>query len=148
MKPLLTIIMLYMTALLTGCGKEPGYETMQLLDEQVTEIRISAFEAWDDMNGETLVSFKETKDISVFEDSIRNAHKQRDDAKRDAPDYDVTVVYPQGFPFHAIKLWLGDEGQESVFSYMSGDDGGHEAVYVTSAKYTDRMRELILPEVD
>lgn len=148
MKPLLTIIMLYLTALLTGCGKEPGYETMQLLDEQVTEIRISAFEAWDDMNGDTLVSFNDAKDIRVFEDAIRNAHKQRDDAKRDYPDYDVTVVYPPGFPFHAIKLWLGDEGQESVFSYAIREVEGEEVVYVTSAKYTDRMRALILPEVD
>ncbi|MEC0259744.1 superoxide dismutase family protein [Paenibacillus lautus] len=44
MKRLLMIMMLYMTALLVGCDKETGWETMQLLDEQVVEIRISDFE--------------------------------------------------------------------------------------------------------
>lgn len=104
MKPLLTVVMLYMTALFTGWGENTGIETMQLLDEQVTEIRISAFEAWDDMNVETFASFEEANDIRVFEDAIRNAHKQRDDAKRDDPDYDITVVYPQGLPLHGLKL--------------------------------------------
>lgn len=59
MKGLLTIMLLYMTALLTGCENEPGWETMQLLDEKVVEIRISAFESWDEMNGDTLSSFKD-----------------------------------------------------------------------------------------
>ncbi|ETT65670.1 hypothetical protein MHI43_05195 [Paenibacillus sp. FSL H8-0457] len=144
MKRLLMIMMLYITALLVGCEKEPGWETMQLLDEQVAEIRISAFETWDEMNGDTLLSFKEAKDVRAFEEAIRTARKQPDDAKRTDPDYDVMVVYAQQSPIHAVKLWLGEEGQESVFSYGFKDWG--EDVYVVSAKHTDRMRELILPE--
>ncbi len=144
MKPLFMIMMLYMTALLAGCDKEPGWETMQLLDEQVAEIRISTFETWDEMNGDTLLSFKETKAVSVFEEAIRTARKQPDDAKRTDPGYDVMVIYAQQSPMHAIKLWLGEEGQESVFSYGFKDWG--EDVYVVPAKHTDRMRELILPE--
>lgn len=144
MKHFLTIMLLYMTALLTGCDKEPGWETMQLLDEKVVEIRISAFESWDEMNGDTLFSFEEAKAVSAFEEAIRAARKQPDDAKRTDPDYDVMVIYAQQSPIHAIKLWLGEEGQESVFSY--GFKDGEEAVYVTSAKHTDRMRELILQE--
>lgn len=42
------------TILLTGGDKEPNWETMQFLDEQVDEIWISAFETWDEMNGDTL----------------------------------------------------------------------------------------------
>ncbi|RAR41286.1 hypothetical protein [Paenibacillus sp. MDMC362] len=144
MKGLLTIMLLYMTALLTGCENEPGWETMQLLDEKVVEIRILVFESWDEMNGDTLFSFKEAKAVSTFEEAIRTARKQPDDAKRTDPDYDVMVIYDQQSPIHAIKLWLGEEGQESVFSYGFRD--GEEAVYVTSAKHTDRMRELILQE--
>ncbi|MEK4976625.1 hypothetical protein [Bacillus sp. FSL K6-6540] len=144
MKRLFMITMLYITALLVGCEKEPGWETMQLLDEQVAEIRISAFETWDEMNGDTLLSFKEAKDVRAFEEAIRTARKQPDDAKRTDPDYDVMVVYAQQSPIHAIKLWLGEEGQESVFSYGFKEWG--EDVYVVSAKHTDRMRELILPE--
>ncbi|ACX63326.1 hypothetical protein [Paenibacillus sp. Y412MC10] len=144
MKRLFMIMMLYMTALLVGCDKETGWETMQLLDEQVAEIRISAFETWDEMNGDTLLSFKDSKAVSVFEEAIRTARKQPDDAKRTDPDYDVMVVYAQPSPIHAIKLWLGEEGQESVFSYGFKDWG--EEVYVVSDKHTDRMRELILPE--
>ncbi|MGE7827552.1 hypothetical protein [Paenibacillus sp. NPDC093718] len=144
MKRLLTIMLLYMTALLVGCAKESGWETMQLLDEKVAEIRISTFETWDEMNGDTLLSFKDAKAVSVFEEAIRTARKQPNDAKRTDPDYDVMVVYAQQSPIHAIKLWLGEEGQESVFSYGFKDWG--EDVYVVSAKHTDRMRELILPE--
>lgn len=144
MKRLLMIMMLYMTALLVGCEKEPGWETMQLLDEKVAEIRISTFETWDEMNGDTLLSFTEAKDVRAFEEAIRTARKQPDDAKRTDPDYDVMVVYAQPSPIHAIKLWLGEEGQESVFSYGFKDWG--EEVYVVSAKHTDRMRELIIPE--
>lgn len=144
MKRVLTIMMLYMTTLLTGCEEEPDGETMQLLDEQIAEIRISAFEAWDEMNEDTLLSFKEAKDVSVFEEAIRTARKQPVDAKGTDPDYDVMVIYAQPFPVHAIKLWLGEEGQDSVFSYAFRD--GEEAVYVASAKHTDRMRALILQE--
>ncbi|MEC0206697.1 hypothetical protein P4H39_29240 [Paenibacillus lautus] len=144
MKHFLTIMLLYMTALLTGCDKEPGWETMQLLDEEVVEIRISAFESWDEMNGDTLLSFKDTKAVRVFEEAIRTARKQADAAKRTGPDYDVMVIYAQQSPIHAIKLWLGEEGQESVFSY--GFKDGEEAVYVATAKHSDRMRELILQE--
>jgi hypothetical protein len=144
MKRLFMIMMLYMTALLVGCDKEPGWETMQLLDEEVAEIRISDFETWDEMNRDTLLSFKEAKDVRAFEEAIRTARKQPDDAKRTDPDYDVMVVYAQPSPIHAIKLWLGEEGQESVFSY--GFKAWGEDVYVVSAKHTDRMRELILPE--
>lgn len=93
MKHFFTIMLLYMTALLTGCDKEPGWETMQLLDEEVVEIRISAFESWDEMNGDTLLSFKDTKAVRVFEEAIRTARKQADAAKRTDPDYDVMVIY-------------------------------------------------------
>lgn len=144
MKRFLTIMLLYMTALLTGCEKEPGWETMQLLDEKVIEIRISAFEAWDEMNEDILLSFMEAKDISVFEEAIRTAREHQENTKRTAPDYDVMVIYTQQSPVHAIKLWLGEEGQESVFSYGFRD--GEEAVYVASAKHTDRIRELILQD--
>ncbi|MGG4107681.1 hypothetical protein AAXB25_27710 [Paenibacillus lautus] len=90
------------------------------------------------------MSFKDAKAVSVFEEAIRTARKQPDDAKPTAPDYDVMVIYAQQSPIHAIKLWLGEEDQESVFSYGFKDWG--EDVYVVSAKHTDRMRELILPE--
>lgn len=144
MKRLFMIMMLYMMALLVGCDKDSGWETMQLLDEKVAEIRIATFETWDEMNGDTLLSFKEAKDVRVFEEAIRTARKQPEDAKRTDPDYDVMVVYAQPSPIHAIKLWLGEKGQESVFSYGFKDWG--EDVYVVSAKHTDRMRKLILPE--
>lgn len=144
MKHFLTIITFCMAALLTGCEKEEGWETMQLLDAQVAEIRISAFETWEGMNADTLLSFKDKKEVSVFEKAILTARKQPDDTKRTDPDYDVKVIYTNQFPIHAIRLWLGEEGQESVLSYGFRDWG--EDVYVVSAKHTDRMRELILQE--
>lgn len=91
-----------------------------------------------------MLSLTDAKAVSAFEEAIRAARKQPDDAKRTDPDYDVMVIYAQQSPIHATKLWLGEEGQENVFSY--GFRGWEEAVYVVSAKHTNRMRELILPE--
>ena len=122
MKRLFMIMMLYMIALLVGCDKDSGWETMQLLDEQVVEIRISDFETWDEMNGDTLLSFKEAKDVRAFEEAIRTARKQPDDAKRTDPDYDVMVVYAQQSPIHAIKLWLGKRVRK-VCSAMGSKNG-------------------------
>lgn len=119
MKGLLTIMLLYMAALLTGCENEPGWETMQLLDEKVVEIRISAFESWDEMNGDTLFSFKEAKAVSAFEEAIRTARKQPDAAKRTDPDYDVMVIYDQQSPIHAIKLWLGKRVRKVCLATVS-----------------------------
>ena len=77
MKGLLTIMSLYMAALLTG-RERTRLGNDAPLDEKVVEIRISAFESWDEMNGDTLFSFKEAKAVSAFEEAIRTARKQPD----------------------------------------------------------------------
>ena len=89
------------------------------LDEKVVEIRISAFESWDEMNGDTLFSFKEAKAVSAFEEAIRTARKQPDVAKRTDPDYDVMVIYDQQSPIHAIKLWLGKRVRKVCLATVS-----------------------------
>lgn len=66
MKHLLTIMMLYMTALLAGFEKEPGLGDDATSDEQVAEIRTSTIKTWDVRNEDMLLSFKDTRAISVF----------------------------------------------------------------------------------
>lgn len=138
---IMSIFMLHMTALLTGCERELGSETMQLLDEKLAEIRISSFEAWDDMNDDALLSFKDAEAVRAFEKVIRTARKHPENTKQVDPDYDVMVIYAEQYPIHAIKLWLGEDGEESVFSYAFGN--GKEAVYVATVKHSDRIRELM-----
>jgi hypothetical protein len=52
------------------------------------------------------------------------------------------VEYEEGFPTHAIHLWLGEENEESILMYMVGEG----ETYLTSSKTTNDLREIILSE--
>lgn len=58
------------------------------------------------------------------------------------PDYDVIVSYGDRFPKHAIHLWLGDEDEKSTLMYMVGEG----ETYITSAKATNQLRDIILKD--
>ena len=52
------------------------------------------------------------------------------------------VEYDDGFPTHAIHLWLGEEDEKSTLMYMVGEG----ETYLTSLRTTNQLRELILSE--
>ena len=78
----------------------------------------------------------------MFEKAIKTAVKQQSDINGTKPDYDVMVEYDEGFPTHAIHLWLGEENEKSILTYMVGEG----ETYLTSSKTTNQLRELMLSE--
>lgn len=102
---------------IVGCQNSQE-NTMVLLDETIKEINISKSGDIGDMNQDIIHSFDDQQSIKVFEKSIRTAVKQQTDVKATKPDYDVMVEYDEGFPTHALHLWLGEEDEKSILMYM------------------------------
>ena len=117
---------------MVGCQNSEG-NTMVLLDEKVKEVNVSKSSGVGDMNQDIIFSFNDKQSIKVFERAIRTAVKHQSNINVTKPDYDVMVEYDGGFPTHAIHLWLGEEGEKSIFMYMVGEG----ETYLTSSKSTD-----------
>ena len=121
-----------------GCQLQQE-DTMVLLDEKVKEIKVSKSNGIGDMNQNVIQSFTDKQSIKTFDKAIRTAMKQTSDIETTKPDFDVMVEYEEGFPTHAIHLWLGEENEKSTLMYMV--DG--EETYITSSKMTNQLRDLI-----
>ena len=141
MKVLCFLLMLIGFSFIVGCQNNQE-NTMILLDEKVKEIKVSKSNGFGDMNQDIILSFDDKQSIKVFEKAIRTAVKQQSNINETKPDYDVMVEYDGGFPIHAIHLWLGEEDEKSTLMYMVGEG----ETYLTSAKATDQIRELVLSE--
>ena len=141
MKVLYSLLLLVGLSFIVGCqnNQENG---MVLLDEKVKEINVSKSGGIGDMNQDITFSFNDEQSIKVFEKAIRTAVKQQSDINETKPDFDVMVEYDEGFPTHAIHLWLGEENEKSTLMYMVGEG----ETYLTSSKTTNQLRELILSE--
>ncbi|MTH54932.1 hypothetical protein GKZ89_16135 [Bacillus mangrovi] len=112
---------------------------MVLLDEKISEINLSKSNGTGEMNEEILLSIKDQESIRIFEQAITSAVKQSGTPKMPMPDYDAAVHYKADVPPHALHFWLGEQGRQSTFMYVTDDD----AVYLTSAKMTEKLRELM-----
>ena len=137
-----TIILLGVFLVLMGCQSQ--VETMVLLDEEVSEINLSLSNGTGEMNDEIIFTVKDEKDVEIFENAILTATKQNNYGKLEIPHYDVMVEYKSDegkLPTHAIHLWLGEENENSIFTYMLSDD-----VYFTSPKVTGELRGILLAE--
>lgn len=135
---ILSIILAVIT--MTACQTEQA-ETMALLDEKVTEVKISKSNGFGEMNEDIILSFKDNKSLDIFEKAIATAIKQPGKADISEPEYDVMVEYEGELPTHGIHLWLGKEGEKSTFMYITDD-----SVYLTSPQMTNKLRKLILSE--
>lgn len=117
---------------------------MVLLDEKISEIKISESNGTGEMNEEIILSIKEEESLDVFEKAITTSVKQPGEVKISEPDYDVMVEYEAeegGLPTHGIHLWLGKENEKSTFMYITDD-----SIYLTSPQMTKELRRLILSE--
>ncbi|ADU28929.1 hypothetical protein [Evansella cellulosilytica] len=135
MKTKMYFIITFFIVLLFGCT--PG-ETMDLLDEEIIEVKVSMSQWLGNMNQEAYLSIKDEEMIAVFSSAILSAREQKKDNTLSSPDFDVIVAYKEGYPSHAMHLWLGDENEESTFSYFMGD-----ATYITPSVVTNQLREII-----
>jgi hypothetical protein len=115
-------------------------ETMVLLDEKITAVKVAESNGFGGMNEEILKSFEDKQSLKIFERAITSAVEQPGQLDISEPEYDIMVEY-DGAPTHALHLWLGDEGQRSTFMYLND-----EVVYLSSKEMTGKLRELILGE--
>ena len=139
MKVLYSLLLFVGFFFIVGCQNNQE-NTMVLLDEIIKEINVSKSSGIGNMNQDIIFSFNDDQSIKVFEKAIKTAVKQRSDINETKPDFDVMVEYDEGFPTHAIHLWLGEENEKSTLMYMVGEG----ETYLTSSKTTNHLRELIL----
>ncbi|MBM7602339.1 hypothetical protein JOC75_000309 [Metabacillus crassostreae] len=125
--------------IVTGCSSDQG-ETMVLLDEEISKIILSKSLGTGEINMDQLKSFEDEKSVKVFEKAIKTATKLNVSDTLRKPDYDIQVKYKEGYPTHAIHLWLGEEGESSTLMYMVEEDGP----YLSSIEMTSKLRRLIL----
>ncbi|WP_338789469.1 hypothetical protein [Metabacillus sp. FJAT-53654] len=140
LKVVYSLLSLLGLVFLVGC--QTNQENMVLLDEKVKEINIAKSNGVGDMNQDIFLTIDDSQSVKVFEKAIKTAIIQKSDLKKATPDYDVMVEYEEGFPTHAIHLWLGEENEESILMYMVGEG----ETYLTSTKTTNDLRELILSD--
>ena len=141
MKVLYFLLLLAGFSFIIGCQNNQE-NTMVLLDEKIKEINLSKSDGIGDMNQDLIFSFNDEQSIKLFEKVIKTAVKQQSDINGTKPDYDVMVEYDGGFPIHAIHLWLGEENEKSILTYMVGEG----ETYLTSSKTTNQLRKLMLSE--
>ncbi|USK86198.1 hypothetical protein [Peribacillus asahii] len=143
MKTIFSIFLVVCFLILTGCQSQQA-ETMVLLDEKISEVKISKSKGFGGMNEDFVLSFKDKKSIDIFKKAITTAVKQPGKVDITEPNYDVMVEYKsdgEGLPTHGIHLWLGKENEKSTFMYITND-----TIYLTSPQMTKELRELILSE--
>lgn len=137
-KILLLVSTMIAVIIVTGCSSEYG-ESMVLLDEKISKIIISDSKGTGEINLEQLKSFEDEGEVKVFENAIKTATKQNAPQQLLTPDYDIQVEYSEGYPSHAIHLWLGKEGERSRLMYMVEEDGP----YLTTIEMTRKLNKLL-----
>ncbi|MBP2243265.1 hypothetical protein J2Z40_003864 [Cytobacillus eiseniae] len=144
MKAVISIVsIIFVSLILAACQTEQA-ETMVLLDEKISEVKISESKGFGGMNEETIQTFKDKKSLDIFKMAITTAIKQPQQAEIAEPEYDVMVEYESDkgeLPTHGIHLLLGKENEKSMFMYITDD-----SAYLTSPKMTMELRKLILSE--
>ncbi len=126
--------------MLAGCGSQQA-ETMVLLDEKISEVKISKSKGIGDMNEDPFLFLKDEDSLNILEKAITSAVKQSEKVDTTVPDYDVFVEYESNkgdLPTHGLHLWLGKENEQSMFTYLTDD-----SVYLTSAAMTQKLKELL-----
>ncbi|MBP3951566.1 hypothetical protein [Bacillus suaedae] len=125
--------------ILSGCLNQG--DTMTLLDEKITMVEISLSNGDGAVNEDILISIEDKESIERIRQIIQTSVSQKRDINNQ-PDYDIVVSYGDEFPKHAIHLWLGNEDEESVLTYLTGEGES----YTSSSQATNQLRELIHKE--
>jgi len=137
MKVLFIVLSLISVTILGGCLNQGT--KMVLLDEEIVKIEFSPSKGVGSINGDVSVSFEDSHSIKVLEQVIKHSVEKKVDVHK-APDYDLVVSYGDQLPMHAIHLWLGNEGEESILMYMVGEG----ETFKTTTTATKQLRELIV----
>lgn len=139
-KIFLLVFTVVAVSIVTACSNKQE-ETMVLLDEEISKIILSNSLGKGDINLKELKSFEDDEFISIFEKAMKTATKQNVSHSLGKPDYDIQVQYSEGYPTHAIHLWLGEEGETSTLMYTIDDE---DESYFTTINMTNKLRKIIL----
>ncbi|CAM3211784.1 hypothetical protein FITA111629_10155 [Filibacter tadaridae] len=141
MRTVILVVSFVGMLILVGCLSRTA-ETMVLLDEKVSEVKISKSNGFGGMNEDIMQSYTDAESIKTFKNAITTAQKQIGHVDVSDPEYDVMVEYTSAeegqLPTHGIHLWLGKKNEKSMFMYIDDDE-----VYLTSVKNTQKLRLLI-----
>ncbi|MDV2884675.1 hypothetical protein RYX45_05760 [Alkalihalophilus pseudofirmus] len=140
MKKSAVIINLLTALLLTGCLNRG--EPMVLLDEPIVQIDVS-YPRGGVMNTGDDILYRYTDEAAIqsFRKIMKNT-RERPVEMTTYPDYEIVVTYANELPMHGVYVWLGEEGEESVLTYLPN----FEETYVTNANTTKQLRELVEKE--
>ncbi|MCM3491155.1 hypothetical protein M3689_17790 [Alkalihalophilus marmarensis] len=137
MKRTVAIINLLTALLLTGCLNSG--EPMVLLEEPIVQIDVS-YPRGGVMNTGDDILYRYTDEAAIqsFRKIIEGTREQPVEVTT-YPDYEIVVTYENDLPFHGVYVWLGEEGEGSVLTYLPN----FEETYSTDANTTKRLRELV-----
>ncbi|ADC51463.1 hypothetical protein BpOF4_17100 [Alkalihalophilus pseudofirmus OF4] len=137
MKKSAAIITLLIALLLTGCLNRG--ESMVLLEEPIVQMDVS-YPRGGVMNpdDDILYTYTDEAAIQSFREIMKNT-RERPVEITTYPDYEIVVTYANGLPMHGGYVWLGDEGEESVLTYLPN----FEETYMTNANTTKMLCELV-----
>ncbi|MED1603290.1 hypothetical protein [Alkalihalophilus marmarensis] len=137
MKKSAAIITLLIGLLLTGCLNRG--EPMVLLEEPIVQIDVS-YPRGGIVNAddESLYSYTDEATIQSFRKIMKNTREQPVEVTT-YPNYEIVVTYANELPMHGVYVWLGEEGEESVLTYLPN----FEETYITNANTTKMLRKLI-----
>ncbi|MFV8829020.1 hypothetical protein [Alkalihalobacterium sp. APHAB7] len=141
MKLYSSLLLLIGIILLGGC-QSPQVETMDLLDEKIGTIEITETIETGVINEDVLATLEDEKSIMIIEKAIRSAVQKTSnvDVEETLPNFNLIVNYKEGYPSHPIHIWLGEEDEESTFTYIFGD----METYMTSPEQTNKLRQILL----
>ncbi|OLS38370.1 hypothetical protein BTR22_07165 [Alkalihalophilus pseudofirmus] len=114
---------------------------MVLLDENIEHVDVSYSRGGGMINDDILYTYSDKAAIQSFQQIITSARKQPLEITT-GPTYDIVVSYGEQLPLHGIHVWLGEEGEESVLTYLPN----FEETYVTNANTTKQLRKLVEKE--
>ena len=128
------LILSFSTLILISCQSQT--KEMTLLDD-VSGISISKSNGYRGLNENYFASYSQEESISDFEKILKNTKGTTQDVTNDTPTYDILIRYEYG-DTHGLHLLLGNDGEESVFTYI-----GYEGNYTVSPEGTHKLKNII-----
>ncbi|WP_163971175.1 hypothetical protein [Oceanobacillus halotolerans] len=129
-----TIVILLMLVLIVGCMSPFGFE-----EEDVTEIRVSEFEDFGQINGSDEEVYTSEDEINLFVTALNTAHKEDGSVDIARGDFDIRIILDDGTE-DGFHLWLADELESGIIMHV---DDTH-TIYTLTDEATEQLKDLLL----
>ncbi|AWE07390.1 hypothetical protein DCE79_08400 [Lysinibacillus sp. 2017] len=105
---------------------------------QIAKVSISKSTGFGKVNSDFFVEYVDQEKLGIFSDAITTASKNVGIADMIDPEYDFTVLDPEGNT-EGYHLWLGEKGQLSTLMIVRDT----HTTYSISENMTDKLIEVI-----